>query len=150
MSVNKELNESFFKQNFSLSKTRWCRWCSGVTLPPLRMYNPRYWERTRGRGMADGLPPAEHNNIWVRYISDMGWDKSISFENALTIITKKMRACEARKMRCYGYSAILLIQLLNGARVSETVRGIKEWANTENTVIEVLVSKKRRKTSLER
>jgi integrase len=72
----------------------------------------------------------------------MGWDKNISFENAMTIITRKMRACEAKSLRCYGYSAILLIQLLNGARISEAVRGIKEWVDTENTIIEVLVSKK--------
>ena len=71
----------------------------------------------------------------------MGWDKGVDYVFAYNLITRLIERSRG-KTRCY--LAIALIQLRNGARISEAVRGFKQWLMSGNQELHVLVSKKKR------
>lgn len=72
------------------------------------------------------------------------WDKGVDYETMYELILKRMsRNFKMGRTSCC-YDAILLLQLRNGLRVSEAVRGFKEYLLTGATEISVPVSKKKR------
>lgn len=71
----------------------------------------------------------------------MGWDKGLDYPVAYRAIERAIRKYEA-PARCY--LAVGLIQLRNGARVSEAARAFVEWVKTGAVEVKVQVSKKRR------
>lgn len=73
----------------------------------------------------------------------MPWDRGIPFETLQSLIINKMKRASNQTHKCY-YS-ILLIQLYNGARVSEAVRAYTQYIRNGETIQYVKVSKKRSK-----
>ena len=71
----------------------------------------------------------------------MKWDKGIDFLYAYGLLTR-----ELKKNKRVGvcHTAILLIQLRNGARISEAVRAFKAFILNGSRELEVNVSKKRK------
>lgn len=70
------------------------------------------------------------------------WDKGLDYELAYSRLLRKIDAVKDNNTKCY--LIIALIQLRNGSRVSEAIRGFKEWIKTNKTEIYVRVSKKKR------
>lgn len=70
------------------------------------------------------------------------WDKGIDYETLLDIILKRYRIARKQKEKCY--LAILLIQLRNGARISEAVRCYRQYLKNKNPEQRVVLSKKRK------
>jgi hypothetical protein len=70
------------------------------------------------------------------------WDKGVDYETAYTKLLRKIGTVKDNNTKCY--LMICLIQLRNGSRVSEAIRGFKEWVKTNKTEIYVRVSKKKR------
>jgi site-specific recombinase XerD len=71
-----------------------------------------------------------------------GWDKGIDYETTYSRILRKITSVKRDTTRCY--LIIALIQLRNGARISEAIRGFKEWIKTSKTEVYIQVSKKKR------
>jgi len=74
----------------------------------------------------------------------MGWDRGIDYEYAYNVLVRslKTRNNRARVRKCY--SAILLIQLRNGLRISEAIRAFKQFMTTRKAELSVNVSKKKK------
>jgi integrase len=70
----------------------------------------------------------------------MGWDKGLDYETTYSKILKHMTKA---KYPHACYDAILLTQLRNGSRVSEAVRGFKEFLTTKAIEVSVRVSKRK-------
>lgn len=71
----------------------------------------------------------------------MGWDKGVDYETAYTILIRKLRGANRRTTKCYV--SILLIQLRNGSRISESVRCFKQYLLNGSLEQRVRVSKKK-------
>ncbi len=72
----------------------------------------------------------------------MGWDRGIDYEYAYNVIVRAMKTKnKTRVKKCY--SAILLIQLRNGLRISEAIRAFKQYMTTKKTELQINVSKKK-------
>jgi hypothetical protein len=69
------------------------------------------------------------------------WDKGISFEYAYSAILSSIRASTRRSEHTVCYDYILLVQLKNGARISEATRAFIEYTKTRRTELTVNVSK---------
>jgi integrase len=76
----------------------------------------------------------------VRVVS-MGWDRGVDYEFAYNKILRHMAKAKYPG-RCYD--AILLVQLRNGARISEAVKAFKHFLTSKSIEFEVEVSKKKR------
>lgn len=73
----------------------------------------------------------------------MKWDKGFDYETLYTILLRKINSKLTRPLtRCY--LQILLIQLRNGSRISESVRAYKEFLVSKKREVFVKVSKKKR------
>jgi len=70
----------------------------------------------------------------------MGWDKGLDYGSTYARILKHMGKARYPSI-CYD--AVLLIQLRNGARVSEAVRAFREFLTTKSVELDVRVSKRR-------
>ena len=70
----------------------------------------------------------------------MGWDKGLDYESTYSKILKHLVRA---KYPGLCYDAILLTQLRNGSRVSEAVRGFKEFLATKAIEVSVRVSKRK-------
>jgi hypothetical protein len=75
----------------------------------------------------------------VRVLS-MGWDRGVDYEYAYSKILKHM-VKSRHPAKCYD--AVLLVQLRNGARISEAVKAFKQFLTSKSIEFEVEVSKKR-------
>ncbi|MEM4068084.1 MAG: hypothetical protein QXV17_14625 [Candidatus Micrarchaeaceae archaeon] len=71
----------------------------------------------------------------------MNWDKGVDYVAVYNILRRNLYS---RKKREICYSAILLIQLRNGSRISEAVEGFKQYLLTRKNEIYVRVRKKKR------
>jgi Phage integrase family. len=71
----------------------------------------------------------------------VSWDRGVEFETAYRQIVRHMNK-NNKITKCYD--AILLVQLRNGCRVSEAVRGFLEFLRTSKLEVEVPVSKKKK------
>lgn len=71
----------------------------------------------------------------------MGWDKGVDYEFAYNKILRHMAKAKYPG-RCYD--AILLVQLRNGARISEATRAFKQLSTSNSVELEVEASKKKR------
>lgn len=71
-----------------------------------------------------------------------GWDKGLDFEATYARLLRKINSVKSDSTRCY--LIIALIQLRNGARISEAIRAFKEWMRSGKSEIYVRVSKKKR------
>lgn len=69
------------------------------------------------------------------------WDKGLDFSKTRNYLVSSIKS-STRPERCYDI--ILLIQLVNGARVSEAVRGFKKYIETGSMYVEVPLSKRKR------
>jgi len=78
----------------------------------------------------------------------MGWDKGISFKQVERIILKEMARARESDLKAYCYWSIALIQLKNGARISEAIEGFKRALQSGSREVEVRVRKSRDKTRL--
>lgn len=72
----------------------------------------------------------------------MGWDKGLDYESVYARLVRKINSVRSDSARCY--LIVALIQLRNGARVSEAIRAFKEWLRSGKSELYVRVSKKRR------
>lgn len=72
----------------------------------------------------------------------VGWDRGLDYESIYARLVRKINSVKSDSARCY--LIIALIQLRNGARVSEAIRAFKEWLRTNKSELYVRVSKKRR------
>jgi len=70
----------------------------------------------------------------------MSWDKGLDYESTYNKILKHMLKAKYPRL-CYD--AILLTQLRNGSRVSEAVRGFREFLTTKSIEVSVRVSKRK-------
>jgi len=70
------------------------------------------------------------------------WDRGLDYESTYRRLLNALRRSRGRS-RCYFM--IALIQLRNGARISEAIRGFKEWVRGGKHEIYVAVSKKKRR-----
>jgi integrase len=70
------------------------------------------------------------------------WDKGVDFESMYHRLLRKIHSVKNNNTKCY--LMIALIQLRNGARISESIRAFKEWIRTSNTELYIKVSKKKR------
>ena len=70
------------------------------------------------------------------------WDKGLDYETTYTRLIRKINSVKRDTTRCY--LIIALIQLRNGARISEAIRAFKEWIKSNKTELYVRVSKKKR------
>lgn len=69
------------------------------------------------------------------------WDRGVEYEYILNKLIRLINTEKSNKNKCYA--SILLIQLVNGGRISEAVRGYKEYLKTGKTELRVRVSKKK-------
>lgn len=69
------------------------------------------------------------------------WDRGVEYEFVLNKLVRLINSEKSDKNKCYA--SILLIQLVNGARISESIRGYKEYLKTGKTELRVRVSKKK-------
>jgi len=69
------------------------------------------------------------------------WDKGVDYE---TIYTRLLRKIDTVKDNTKCYLIICLIQLRNGSRISEAIRGFKEWVKNNKTELYIPVSKKKK------
>jgi len=72
----------------------------------------------------------------------MGWDKGLDYESTYVRLLRKINSVKSDSTRCY--LIIALIQLRNGARISEAIRAFKDWLKTGKSELYVKVSKKKR------
>jgi len=70
------------------------------------------------------------------------WDKGLDYETTYSRLLRKINSVRSSKTRCH--LIIALIQLRNGSRISEAIRGFKEWVKSNKNEIYVMVSKKKR------
>jgi len=70
-----------------------------------------------------------------------GWDRGVDFEAAKARL--ESRLSRAKSDTEYAYLAILLVQLLNGARVSEACEAVQIYARTAETRVRVKVRKQK-------
>jgi len=70
------------------------------------------------------------------------WDSGVDYAYMYARIARHMRAAARGTSQCYD--AILLVQLRNGARVSEAVRAFFQFLRKKSLEVEVRVSKKKR------
>jgi integrase len=70
------------------------------------------------------------------------WDKGVEYEAMYHALLRKIHTAKNIKTKCY--LVVALIQLRNGARISEAIRAFKEWVKTSKTELYVRVSKKKR------
>lgn len=68
------------------------------------------------------------------------WDKGLSYERELKRLKKLLK--EEKNPKRLAYYSILLIQLCNGARISEAVEGALEWATTGKREVKVRARKR--------
>jgi hypothetical protein len=76
----------------------------------------------------------------VRVVS-MGWDRGVDYEYAYSKILRHM-VKSRHPARCYD--AVLLVQLGNGARISEAVKAFKHFLTSKSIELEVEASRKKR------
>lgn len=69
------------------------------------------------------------------------WDRGIEYEFVLNKLIRLINGEKSIKNKCYA--SILLIQLVNGSRISEAVRTYKEYLKSSKTELRVRVSKKK-------
>ena len=72
-----------------------------------------------------------------------GWDKGLDYEAAYERLLRKINTVRSEATRCY--LIIALIQLRNGARISEAIRAFKQWVRSGESELYVAVSKKKRR-----
>lgn len=70
------------------------------------------------------------------------WDKGVDYITVYRLLVNRIKKGGTSRSRCYD--SILLIQLRNGLRVSESVRAYKQYLLTKKTEISVKISKKRK------
>jgi integrase len=71
------------------------------------------------------------------------WDKGLNYTDTYNKLLQM--ALLTNRKTTKAFSLILLLQLRNGSRISEAVRGFKEWLNNPNKKeVEVRVSKKKK------
>jgi len=70
-----------------------------------------------------------------------GWDRGIPFRKAERIILKEMAKTRESDLKAYCYWSIALIQLKNGARISEAIEGFKKALASNSRKVEVRVRK---------
>ncbi|MGC9132637.1 MAG: tyrosine-type recombinase/integrase [Candidatus Micrarchaeia archaeon] len=76
----------------------------------------------------------------------MKWDKGLDFESTYNKLVQI--ALVTNRETTKAYSLILLLQLRNGARISEAVRAFKVWlSNPSKKEVEIRVSKKKKEES---
>ncbi len=73
----------------------------------------------------------------------MKWDKGVDFEYMYALLSKNI-ASHNRDLKSKCYDSILLIQLRNGARISEAIRAYIKYITTRSNRVEVEVSKSRK------
>jgi len=78
----------------------------------------------------------------------MGWDKGVPFRKAERIILKEMARTRDSDLKAYCYWAIALIQLKNGARISEAIEAFKKALASNSRKVEVRVRKSKGETRL--
>ncbi|MEM1831055.1 MAG: hypothetical protein QXJ97_05940 [Desulfurococcaceae archaeon] len=71
----------------------------------------------------------------------MGWDKGVDYASMYNILRRNLHS---KNKLDVCYSAILLIQLRNGSRISEAIETFKEFLITHKNEIYVRVRKKRK------
>ena len=71
----------------------------------------------------------------------MGWDRGVDYEYAYSKILRHM-VKSRHPARCYD--AVLLVQLRNGARISDASRAFKQLSTSNSVELEVEASKKKR------
>jgi integrase len=76
----------------------------------------------------------------VREVS-MGWDRGVDYEYAYNKILRHMVKSK-NPAKCYD--AVLLVQLRNGARISDAVKAFKHFLTLKSIEFEVEISKKKR------
>ena len=70
------------------------------------------------------------------------WDLGLDYTRTYRQLLRKIKEHYRRKaFRHYTYAIILLIQLRNGARVSEAIEGLKKFIETRSNKVEVRVRK---------
>jgi hypothetical protein len=73
------------------------------------------------------------------------WDRGLDYESTYEYLLRHLKKMlKLKKYTAVCYDAILLTQLRNGLRVSESVRAFKEFINTKSIEVTVTVSKKKR------
>jgi Phage integrase family. len=72
----------------------------------------------------------------------VNWDRGVEFESTYRRILRHLQA-NNKITKCYD--AILLVQLRNGCRVSESVKAFLEFVKTSRIEVYVDVSKKKQK-----
>lgn len=70
----------------------------------------------------------------------MGWDKGISYQYAYSLLLRNLKS---KRTIDLCYSAILLIQLRNGLRISESIESFKNYLRSRKNEIYVRVRKKK-------
>lgn len=75
-------------------------------------------------------------------VNTMKWDKGLDYQFVYSKLLNKMKRNNKKVVKCY--CSILLIQLRNGARISEAVRAFKLWLQTGKNEVMVNVSKKKK------
>lgn len=71
------------------------------------------------------------------------WDKGLDYENTYKLLFQKALKGKREKERVYSF--ILLIQLRNGCRISESIKAYKQWFLTGKKELIVTVSKTKNK-----
>ena len=70
------------------------------------------------------------------------WDLGLDYKRTYRLLLTKIRThYKRRAFRHYTYAIILLIQLRNGARVSEAIEGLRKFIETGEKKVEVRVRK---------
>jgi hypothetical protein len=73
------------------------------------------------------------------------WDRGLDYESTYDYLLRHLKKMlKLKKYTAACYDSILLIQLRNGLRISESIRAFKEFINTKSIEVTVTVSKKKR------
>jgi len=70
-----------------------------------------------------------------------GWDRGLEFEVVKAKLESRLE--RAKRDREYGYLAVLYVQLLNGARLSEAIEALQKFAATGERKVRVKVRKRK-------
>ncbi|MEO3994088.1 MAG: tyrosine-type recombinase/integrase [Desulfurococcaceae archaeon TW002] len=72
----------------------------------------------------------------------MGWDKEVDYEYMFSLLSRNIRNVK-RKLIKRCYDSVLLVQLRNGARISEAVAAYLQFLSNRGRRQEVFVAKHR-------
>ena len=80
-------------------------------------------------------------------MSGGSWDRGLDYERTKKLLVERIKELRGKRgvraRRAIAYSAVLLIQLRNGSRVSEAADALREWVTTKKREVEVAVRKHR-------